>query len=140
MSKRIALSDFIEVDHVDLSDFARSVQLTSDHAQEDVSGFNASGRDEYLAGRTTQSLTVEFFGSYGSGEVHQTLYELHRDKTIFTVKWRPNQNAGVSSTNPELRGNVQALTYGPGAQRGNVDAFSVTFTCADSTGLVYYET
>lgn len=140
MSKRIALNDFVEVDHTDLSDLCDSVQFASDHAQEDVSGFNASGRDEYLAGRTTQSFTAEFFGSYGSGEVHQTLYELHRDKTVFLLRWRPNQNAGVSATNPELRGNVQLLSYGPGAQRGNVDKVSCTFTCADSTGLVFYET
>lgn len=140
MSKRIALKDFVEVDHVDLSDFAHSVKFTSTHAQEDVSGFNASGRDEYLAGRTTQSITVSFFGSYGTNEVHQVLYPLHRDKSIFTFKWRPDQVAGVGATNPELRGNVQALDYSPGADRGAVDTFDVTFTCADSTGLVFYET
>lgn len=140
MSKRIALTDFVEVDHVDLSDFADSVNFSSEHAQEDVSGFNSSGRDEYLAGRTTQTLTVEFFGSYGSGEVHQTLYELHRDKSVFPIKWRPNQNAGASTTNPELRANVQLLTYSPGATRGDVDKFTATFTCADSTGFVFYET
>lgn len=140
MAKRIALKDFIEVDNVDLSNFARSVSFSSEHAREDVSGFNATGADEFLAGRTTHEVTVEFFGSYGSGEVHQTLYPLHRDKSIFDFAWRPDQTAGVSSTNPELRGSVQALTYSPGATRGDVDAFSVTFSAADEDGLTFFYT
>lgn len=137
MSKRIALKDFIEIDGHDLSSFARSVALQSEHEQVDVSGFNASGSDEFLAGKTTQSVTIEFFGSYGSGEVHDVLYHLHRDRTVFTLKWRPDQTAGVSATNPELDGNVQLLTYSPGATRGDADAFSATFTAADSAGLAF---
>lgn len=140
MSKRIALKDFLEVDHVDLSDFARAINFSSEHAQEDVSGFNSSGSDEFLAGRTTQTLTVEFFGSYGSNEVHQVLYNLHKNKTVFPVRWRPDSSNSVGATNPELRANVQALQYAPGATRGDVDAFSVTFTAGDSTGFVFYET
>jgi hypothetical protein len=137
MSKRIALKDFIEVDGHDLSNFARSVSFSSEHEQVDVSGFNALGTDEFLAGKTTQSVTVEFFGSYGSGEVHDVLYHLHRDRTVFTFKWRPDQSSGFGSTNPQLSGNVQCLSYGPGATRGDADAFSVTFTAADSSGLTF---
>jgi len=140
MAKRIALKDFIECDHVDLSNLARSVSLSSEHEQVDVSGFSSTGADEFLAGKTTQSVTVEFFGSYGSGEVHQTLFNLHKNRTIFPFKWRPDQTAGASSTNPELRGNVQCLSYGPGATRGDADTFSVTFTAADSSGLWFVET
>ena len=139
MSKRIALKDLILVDGVDLSSFARSVAFSSEHAREDVSGFNATGADEFLAGRTTQTVTVEFFGSYGTGEVHQTIYPLHRDKDVFWFQWRPDQTAEVSAANPELRGNVQALTYGPGATRGDVEAFSVEFTTADEDGLVFHD-
>lgn len=137
MAKRIALKDYIGVDGHDLSDLARSVAFTSEHANVDVSGFNATGATETLAGQTTQSVTVEFFGSYGSGEVHDVLYHLHRDRSVFGFQWRPDQTAGASSTNPQLSGNVQALTYGPGATRGDVEAFSVTFTAADSAGLVF---
>lgn len=140
MSKRIALHDFIEVDHVTLSNFARSVSFSSEHAREDVSGFSASGSDEFLAGRTTQSFTVEFFGSRGSNEANQVIYPLHRDKTVFPVVWRAEVGDSVSATNPELRGNVQALTFNPSATRGEVETFTVEFTAADSTGLVYYET
>lgn len=140
MSKRIALKDFVEVDNVDLSDFFRAIGYSSEHAEEDVSGFNSTGADEFLPGRTTQEVTGEVFGSYGSNEIHQVLYPLHRDKSTFYFRWRPDSSASVSATNPELRGNVKLYNYAPGATRGDVDAFNVTFRSADSTGLVWYET
>ena len=140
MSKRVALFDKIQLDGVDLSQYCRSVRFNSEHQQVDVSGFTASGADEFLAGNTVQSVELEMFGSYGSSEVHQVLYPLHRDRTVFDFKWRPNQNASVSATNPELRGSVQALTYSPGASRGEADTFTVTLTSADSTGLKFYAT
>lgn len=140
MSKRIALKDSIEVDSVDLSNFARSVTLASEHARVDVSGFNPTGSDEFLAGSTTQSVTVEFYGSYGTGEVHQTLYPIHKDREIVAFAWRPDQTAAVGPSNPSLEGNVQILTYSPAATRGDAEAFSVEFTAADENGLAYVTT
>ena len=137
MPKRVALKDHVSVDAVDLSNFARAVTFTSEHDRVDVSGFNPTGASEYLAGLTTQSVTVEFFGSYGTGEVHQTLYPIHHDREIVPFQWRPDQTAAVSATNPELRGNVQVLTYSPEATRGDAEAYSVEFTAADSAGLAF---
>src|SRR4030095_2625607 len=117
MPKRIALKDFVSVDAVVLSNFARDVRLTSEHERVDVSGFNAAGSNEYLAGQTTQEVTVEFYGSYGVGEVHATLWQIHRDRDMVPLEWMPDQTQPVSATNPALRGNVQALTYAPGATR-----------------------
>lgn len=138
MPKRIALKDSVEVDSVDLSDFARAVTFSSEHARVDVSGFNATGTDEFLAGSTTQSVTVEFYGSYGTGEVHQTIYPIHKDREIVPFQWRADQTTAVGATNPELRGNVQVLTYSPAATRGDAEAFSVEFTSADEAGLEYF--
>ena len=56
MAKRIALKDHISIDAVDLSQFARSVALSSEHERVDVSGFTATGANEYLAGQTEQSV------------------------------------------------------------------------------------
>jgi hypothetical protein len=107
----------VKVDTTDLSTFARSVSFSSEHARIDVSGFNALGVDEFLAGATTQSVTVEFFGSYGTAEVHQTVYPIHKNRTIVAFAWRPDQTAVASATNPELRGNVQVLVYNPSVTR-----------------------
>jgi predicted secreted protein len=140
MPKRVALKDHVLVDSADLSNFARAVTLNSEHDRVDVSGFNPTGASEYLAGITTQSVTVEFFGSYGSGEVHQTLYPVHRDREIVPFEWRPDQTGPVSTTNPQLEGNVQVLTYSPAATRGDAETFSVEFTAADPAGLAFVTT
>jgi hypothetical protein len=80
---------------------------------------------------------VEFYGSYGSGEVHQTLYPVHKDREVVPFAWRPDQTSPVSATNPSLEGNVQVLTYSPAATRGDAEAFSVEFTAADEAGLAF---
>jgi hypothetical protein len=140
MPKRIALKDSVLVDAVDLSNLARDVKSTSEHSREDVSGFSATGRNEYLAGPTEQSVDVEFYGSYGTGEVHETIYPIHKDREIVAFAWRTDQTSPASATNPELRGNVQVYTYNPGATRGDVDTFTVTFNAADENGLEWFTT
>jgi len=137
MGKRVALKDSVEVDSTDLSNFARHVTFTSEHDRVDVSGFNPTGASEYLAGPTTQSVSVEFFGSYGTGEVHQTLYPIHAARDIVPFAWRPDQTQPVGPTNPSLEGNVQILTYNPEATRGDAEAFTVEFTAADPAGLAF---
>ena len=139
MPKRIPLHDFVEVASVDLSSLARSVRYSSEHERVDVSGFSASGANEYLAGPTEQSLTVEFYGSYGTGEVHQTIYPAHKDREIIPVAWRPNQNQPIGVDNPELRGNAQVYSYSPGGARGDTDTFEVVFQAADEAGFEFVE-
>jgi hypothetical protein len=140
MAKRVALKDSVKVDAVDLSNLARSVRFSSEHERIDVSGFSTTGANEYLAGSTEQSVVVEFYGSYGTGEVHQTLYPIHKNRTTVVFSWRPDQTAVVGAANPELRGNVQVYSYGPGATRGETDTFEVTFNAADATGLAFFTT
>ena len=140
MAKRIALKDFVSVDAVDLSNFARAVEFSSEHERVDVSGFSTTGANEYLAGQTEQSVTVEFFGAYAAAETYATLYPIHRDRDIVAFKWRPDGSAAVSATNPELRGNVQLLTYNPSVTRGEEEAWSAEFVAADSSGLAYATT
>ena len=77
MAKRVALKDKVVVDGVDLSSFSRAVSYSSEHNRVDVSGFNATGADEFLAGNTVQQVTVTFFGAYGASESHAVLANLH---------------------------------------------------------------
>lgn len=139
MSKRIALKDFIEVDGVDLSNFFSQIGFSSDHEQVDVSGFSVSGNDEFLAGKTTQSITGQVFGAYGTGETWDVLWPLHRDKTVFTIKWRPDASQPIGPENPQVEGNAQLLSWAGGATRGSVDSFPVTFAAADAAGFDYFE-
>lgn len=140
MSKRIALKDYIEIDGHDLSTFFSQFGFSSQHAQEDVSGFSSSGNDEFLAGKTTQALTGQVFGAYAANETWDILWPLHKNKTVFAVKWRTDSSLPVSATNPQLEGNAQILDWAPGATRGSVDSFPVTLVAGDAAGFDYVET
>ena len=140
MAKRIALKDHVSVDAQDLSQFCRSVEFSSEHERVDVSGFTATGANEYLAGQTEQQVTCEFFGSYGATEVHAILYPIHANREVVAFEWRPDQTASVSATNPQLEGNVQLLTYNPSATRGEAETWEATFVAADEAGLSYHTT
>jgi hypothetical protein len=139
MPKRVAFKDSVEVDSVDLSNLARAVSPTSEHESVPAGSFNEFGFVETLAGTTTSSVSVEFYGSYGTGEVHATLYPIHRDREVVPFAWRPDMTAAVAATNPELRGNVRILTYSPEATFGEVETYTVEFVAADQDGLQYYD-
>jgi len=140
MSKRIALKDYIECDGHDVSNFFSQIGFSSEHEKVDVSGFSQSGNDEFLAGKTTQSVTGQVFGAYGAGESWDVLYRLHRDRTVFAFKWRPDSSAAISATNPELQGNAQILSWQGGATRGEVESFPVEIAPADEDGFAYVTT
>lgn len=137
MAKSLALTDRVEIDGSDLSEFARAVNPTSEHTEVDVSGFNSTGKDETLPGNIAESVEVEFFWC---PEVHDVLYPAHRDRTIVTFEWNPDQNSGTSSDNPLLSGNVYVNTYSPSHTRGEGRPFTVLFKPADEAGLVYSAT
>ena len=119
MAKRIALKDHVSVDAVDLSNFARAVAFSSEHERIDVSGFNATGANEYLAGATEQEVTVEFFGVLRRRrKFTQTLYPIHRDREIVAFEWRPDQTAAVSRYEPPARGQRPAAHLQPVRHQG----------------------
>lgn len=140
MSKRVALKDYIEVDGHDVSQFVSAVSFSSEHTRVDVSGFTSTGQDEFLAGNTVQSVTLQVFGSYGANEIHDIFWPIHQARSVVSFKWRPDQSVAVSATNPNLTGNVQILTYNPGATRGEAESFSVELTAGDSSGLNFSDT
>lgn len=141
MAKRIPFYDFVEVDGVDLSNFARQVTYESTDEQVDVSGFNPTGASEFLQGTRARQVTVEFFIGRGAGEVHQILYPLHDARTEFDFAWRPDVNSAVSATNEELRGTVRLLNYSEGGTRGEAEVQTFTFIASDATDpLTFYST
>lgn len=139
-NKRVALTDFIEADNVDISNNVRAIGFTSEDDRIDASGFNANAQSEFIPGTRVQQVTMTIIHSTASGEVRQVLYPLHRDKTSFYLRWRKHGESSVGPTNPELRGNVTLPTWAEGANRGELETADLTFETADTTGLVWYET
>ena len=138
--KRIALYDYVEVDGVDLSTFFHRIGFTSDDEQINVSGFNADGSDEILAGKRAKTVEADVWISDASNESKQVLYPLHRDKLVFDFVWRKNANNSVGATNPELRGSVKLPTWTEGASRGEGETTSLTFVSDPSNPLEWYAT
>ena len=73
-TKKIAKHDKITIDGTDVSNSFRTFGFSSEHTQEDVSGFSVSGIDEFLPGRTTQWFTGEAFYTE---ELAALVYPLH---------------------------------------------------------------
>ncbi len=136
MPKSIPLSDKIEVDNTDLSDYCNHWTPGSAHSPVDVSGFNATGTDEFLLGPRASSMTAEFFPA---DEVHDVLWPAHINRSIITVIGRNNMNAATSATNPEFRGHCYVQDYNPDRSRGNATPFTVTFLAADAAGFQWYD-
>jgi hypothetical protein len=140
MSKRIALKDYISVDGVDISNFVRAVGYTSTDDRVDASGFNSTGASEFLSGNRVDEITLDVIMGRGASEPHQVLQPLHRDRSTFDFVWRADGSAGVSSTNPELRGTAILPVYGEGATRGDLEVTTITLVAGSTTGFVFYET
>ena len=141
MAKRIALYDYIEVDGVNLSNLARSIEFESTDEEVDVSGFNPTGASEFLQGTRVRAITVEFYGSRGSNEVHPVIFPIHDGRLACDFVWRANVNDAVSATNEELRGEVRIPTYTEGATRGEAETQTIRFVEADaSSPLTFYST
>ena len=141
MAKRIALTDYVEVDGVDLSNLCRSVEFESTDDQVDVSGFNPTGSSEFLPGNRVRQVTCEFYGTRGSNEVHQVVWPIHDGRLTCTFKWRALGESSVSATNEELRGLVKILSYPEGGTRGDAETQTVVFIQASATTpLTFYST
>ena len=132
MAKRIALTDYIEVDGVDLSNFAHTVSFESTDEEIDVSGFNPTGSSEFLQGARVRAVTVDFWMGRGSNEVHQVIFPIHDGRLTCDFVWRADSNASVSATNEELRGEVRIPVYSEGANRGEGETTSIRFVEADA--------
>ncbi len=142
MAKRIALTDYIDIDGVTFNNSeVRSIAFSSEDAQIDAGGFNADGETEILPGLRTRSVTLEFYTDMATTKMHQVIYPIHRDRLSCTFVWRKDVNAGISATNPELRGIVKAPTWSEGATFGDVEVTSITFVSQPSEGgLEWYAT
>lgn len=129
-TKDVSRHDRVWHDGEDVSNAYREFGFTSEHSEEDVSGFSISGVDEFLPGSTTQGFAGEAF--YGP-EFYAILWPLHRDREVFEVQWQPN--GLVDPTREVFYANVTGNTFNPNATRGSVRVMQTTFRPADENGV-----
>lgn len=130
--KELALYDKISIDGTDVSNYCRGVDSSSENEQVDDSGFSASGNDEFIAGKRTQSVTLDMM--VGS-EMIDLLEPLHTSRDTFAFVWQPH--GLLDAARRKLSGTGQLLTFSPGAARGEVRSMSVTITAGDSAGFAW---
>lgn len=125
MPKLILTDCYIEVDAVDLSCFADSVEVNLSKAEVEANDF--CGQD-IQQGLEQSSFTINFHSSFGVGEVNETLFPLWDTGETFVVSVRPVKAAVVSATNPEFTGTVRLMEYMPlSGEVGALAESSVTF-------------
>jgi hypothetical protein len=129
-TKQIPRHDKILIDGTDVSNSFREFGFSSEHSQEDVSGFSVTGVDEFLPGSTTQGFSGEAFYTE---ELANLVYPLHAARTICTISWQPD--GLVDATREIYSGECTINTFGPTDTRGSVAVMPFAATPADSTGI-----
>jgi hypothetical protein len=130
-TKLIARHDKILIDGVDVSNSFRQFGYSSEHSEEDVSGFSVSGNDEVLPGRTAQGFSGEAFYTEELGAIVEPL---HRNRTVCTISWQPN--GLIDASRETYSGECTINTFGPANTRGSVSTMPFAARAADEIGIV----
>lgn len=128
--KVIARHDFIEIDGTDYSNAFREFRLSSEHSEEDVSGYSESGVDETLPGRTAQGFEGEFFVS---PTVSSAFWDMHINREVVRIEYQPN--GLVDSDAPLWYGNCTINTVNAGTTRGSAATSPFAARAADADGI-----
>ena len=137
MAKYLLTDGYVEINAVDLSDHAHTLDTPQEKDRVDVSGFNSAGTQEFLPGRKTESVTIGLRQDFASSKCHQTLEPLFRNNTTFGFSVRPTSGA-VSATNPRFWGTASLFQYnGLNGEISNVGELTAVLLPATSTGFVW---
>lgn len=129
-TKKIARHDKITIDGTDVSNSFRQFGYTSEHTEEDVSGYSASGNDETLPGRTSQAFTGEAFYTEELGAI---IEPLHRNRTNCVITWQPD--GLLDSTREIYTGTCTINQFGPETTRGSVMVMPFNAKPSTATGI-----
>jgi hypothetical protein len=129
-TKQIARHDKITIDGTDVSNAFREFGLTSEHSEEDVSGFSVTGTDEILPGRTAQGFEGEAF--YAE-EFVALIWPIHINRTVVEITWQPD--GLVDATREIWIGNCTINQFGPRNTRGSVSVMPFSAKPADEDGI-----
>jgi hypothetical protein len=128
--KVIARHDYISIDGTDYSNAFNEFRVTSEHSEEDVSGYSETGVDETLPGRTAQGFEGTFFLSSG---VSSAFWEMHIARDVVVIEYQPN--GLVDNTGPLWKGNCTVFTVQQGTTRGSAATSPFSAKAADADGI-----
>ena len=128
--KVIARHDRISIDGVDVSNSFREFGLSSEHSEEDVSGFSETGNDETLPGSTAQGFTGT---AYYSEDLADLIYPLHAARTVVEIQWQPN--GLVDATARVYYAECTINQFGPQNTRGTASTMPFSAKPATADGV-----
>jgi hypothetical protein len=129
-TKQIARHDKIMIDGTDVSNSFREFGFSSEHSEEDVSGFSTTGADETLPGSTAQGFSGEAFYTE---ELALLVYPLHAARTPVEISWQPD--GLVDATREIYSGSCIIYQFGPANTRGSVSTMPFNARAADEDGI-----
>lgn len=129
-TKLIPKSDKILIDGTDVSNSFNQMGLEMQDSKEDVSGFSASGNDEFLNGTRAQAFVGQAFHTE---ELMAILGPLYLNRTAFSMSWQPN--GLVDATREIWSGTVTLEGLSPSNTRGSASTFPFTANASTSSGI-----
>ncbi len=129
-TKLVARHDKITIDGTDVSNSFSEFGFSSEHSEEDVSGFSVSGNDETLPGRTSQGFSGTAFYTE---ELAALIQPIHAAKEIVPISWQPN--GLLDATREIYSGNCTINQFGPANTRGSVSTMPFAAKPADEVGI-----
>ncbi len=104
------ISGRVEVNGVDMSQYAASAELQLDGVKLDTTNFGTAGWETAIGGLKSGSVKVKFNNDFAATTVDDRLFPLFN--TVVTFKLRPTQ-AAISATNPEYQMSVLINSLAP---------------------------
>lgn len=128
-TKKVSRHDKITIDGTDVSNSFRTFGRPSEDETVDVSGFSATGVDEFLAGPRNQRFEGEAFYTEELGLIVEPIYDA---RTTCVITWQPN--GLVDSTREIYTGTCTITQFSPSNERGSVSTFPFT-AVPDANGI-----
>jgi hypothetical protein len=129
-TKQVARHDKIIIDGTDVSNAFRQFGFSSEHSEEDASGFSVSGNDEFLPGRTNQGFTGEAFYTE---EFAALVQPIHANREEVLISWQPN---GLVDATREIYSGICTINqFGPANTRGSVSTMPFAAKPATEDGI-----
>ena len=120
----------VTLNAVDLSAFVRSVQVEESTEVLETQGMGDTTRVK-SQGFLDWTATIEFYQSFYTAEVNQTLDPLYRNGTTFVFTVMANLTDGISTENPKYTGNAILSSFQPiSGAHGEILMSSVTVESA----------
>jgi hypothetical protein len=110
MAKMVLLAEFVSINAVDLSAYAKKAELTTNVEGKDVTTFASLGWKEVLGGLKSAGLALEFEQDFALGGLDQLMWAQLGNVVAFDVR---ASNAARSTSNPSYTGFVLVDSWNP---------------------------